>query len=296
MSSVPLADSHHPLLSSPSSSSTQQPHHHHHHNHNNHNHNHHHSSNPPTEDPDGVELESIFISDPHSAPLSPTADDLPSTMARSRRQNHEPSSSKMNSSSAVEYRRKNASIDGGEPSSAQQTESLLEHHSFTLDDDYETNKPASSSLLTLPPKDLRNFALLVILYFLQGVPMGLAMGSVPFLLKGKLSYGEVGVFTLSTYPYSLKLLWSPIVDAIWSPRMGRRKSWIVPIQATSALMLIWLGQNVDRLMEEASEKLYAITFVFFALVMLCATQDIAVDGVTLNLLPPLCLKNWGLRG
>lgn len=269
MSPAPLSDSHRPLLSSSSSST-------HHHN-NNHNH-HHHRSNSFREDVDDVELESIFISE---SPLSPTSDDPHSpTMTRSRRPNHEPSSTKMNSSSSVEHRRKNASVDGrnGESSSTQQTESLLERHTFTLDDDYETNKPASSSLLALPPQDLRNFVLLVILYFLQGVPMGLAMGSVPFLLKSKLSYGEVGVFTLSTYPYSLKLLWSPIVDAVWSPRMGRRKSWIVPIQATSAVMLIWLGQNVDRLMEEASEKLYAITFVFFALVMLCATQDIAVDG------------------
>ncbi|KAL0640749.1 hypothetical protein Q9L58_000055 [Maublancomyces gigas] len=214
-------------------------------------------------------------------------------MTRSRRQNnHDPSSSssKMNSSRSVEHRRKNASIDDGEPSSAQQSESLLERHTFALDDDddddYENTKPASASLLDLPPQDLRNFAMLVLLYFLQGVPMGLAMGSVPFLLKSKLSYGEVGVFTLATYPYSMKLLWSPIVDAIWSPRLGRRKSWIVPIQATSAVMLIWLGRNVDKLMEEASEKLYSITFVFFTLVMLCATQDIAVDGWALTLLSP----------
>lgn len=281
MSPPPLSDSHHlPLLSSSSSST-----------HNHHNHNHHRRSNSFHQDPDDVELESIFISDSHSTPLSPTADDSHSpTMTRSRRQNnHEPSSSKMNSSSSVEHRRKNASIDDGEPSSAQQTESLLEHHSFTLDDDYETNKPASASLLALPPQDLRNFALLVLLYFLQGVPMGLAMGSVPFLLKSKLSYGEVGVFTLATYPYSMKLLWSPIVDAIWSPRLGRRKSWIVPIQATSAVMLIWLGRNVDKLMEEASEKLYSITFVFFTLVMLCATQDIAVDGAAPKLLLPTVL-------
>lgn len=206
----------------------------------------------------------------------------------------------MNSSRSVEHRRKNASIDEGEPSSsfsAQQSESLLERHTFNLDDDddddYENTKPASASLLDLPPQDLRNFALLVLLYFLQGVPMGLAMGSVPFLLKSKLSYGEVGVFTLATYPYSMKLLWSPIVDAIWSPRLGRRKSWIVPIQATSAVMLIWLGRNVDKLMEEASEKLYSITFVFFTLVMLCATQDIAVDGAALKLLLPPFLERGG---
>ena len=108
--------------------------------------------------------------------------------------------------------------------------------------------------------------------------MGLAMGSVPFLLKHKLSYGEIGVFSLASYPYSMKLLWSPVVDAVWSPRWGRRKSWIVPVQAVSAVMLLWLGGQAEKLMAEASEKLYFFTFVFFCLVMLCATQDVAVDG------------------
>lgn len=83
---------------------------------------------------------------------------------------------------------------------------------------------------------------------LQGVPVGLAFGSVPFLLKAKLSYGQVGVFSLASYPYSMKLLWSPIVDAVYSRRFGRRKSWIVPIQATSGLLLLWLGSHIEALL------------------------------------------------
>jgi PAT family acetyl-CoA transporter-like MFS transporter 1 len=185
----------------------------------------------------------------------------------------------MNSSSAVEFRRAAHSLDGDDRPAAQQAEALVQRENFSLDSDWDANKPPSGSLLSLTSKDKRSFFLLVLLYFLQGVPMGLAMGSVPYLLKSKLSYGEIGVFTLATYPYSMKLLWSPIVDAIWSPKMGRRKSWIVPIQTFSALMLLWLGGRAERLMEEASQHLYYITFVFFALVMLCATQDIAVDGM-----------------
>ena len=84
---------------------------------------------------------------------------------------------------------------------------------------------------------------------LQGIPVGLAFGSVPFLLKAKLSYGQVGVFSLASYPYSLKLLWSPIVDAIYNRRMGRRKSWIVPIQCCSGLLLLWLGSYIEGFME-----------------------------------------------
>ena len=187
----------------------------------------------------------------------------------------------MNSSS-IEFRR-NArhSLDDMLASSPQQqAEFLMRRDSFTLDDPHhDVHKPASASLMALSKKDRHNFFLLVLLYFLQGIPMGLAMGSVPFLLKYKLSYGEIGVFTLASYPYSMKLLWSPIVDAIWSPRMGRRKSWIVPVQAVSAIMLLWLGGQAEKLMEEASQQLYFFTWVFFCLVMLCATQDIAVDGM-----------------
>jgi MFS transporter, PAT family, solute carrier family 33 (acetyl-CoA transportor), member 1 len=78
--------------------------------------------------------------------------------------------------------------------------------------------------------------------------VGLAFGSVPFLLKAKLSYGQVGVFSLASYPYSMKLLWSPIVDAIYNRRIGRRKSWIVPIQTCSGLLLLWLGSHVEGLL------------------------------------------------
>jgi len=42
------------------------------------------------------------------------------------------------------------------------------------------------------------------------------MGSIPFLLQSKASYTEIGIFSLASYPYSLKLLWSPIVDAVYS--------------------------------------------------------------------------------
>src|SRR6185312_11431970 len=80
---------------------------------------------------------------------------------------------------------------------------------------------------------------------LQGIPMGLAGGSVPFLLKSHLSYGQIGIFSLASYPYSLKLLWSPIVDAVWTPRVGRRKSWILPIQTLSGFGMIWLGGQAE---------------------------------------------------
>ncbi|CEQ42072.1 SPOSA6832_03845, partial [Sporobolomyces salmonicolor] len=101
----------------------------------------------------------------------------------------------------------------------------------------------------LSARDKRALALLVALYLLQGIPVGLAFGSIPFLLRSKLSYSQIGIFTLCTYPYSLKLLWSPIVDSIFSPKLGRRKSWIVPIQTVVGGLFWWLGGNVQGMME-----------------------------------------------
>ena len=159
--------------------------------------------------------------------------------------------------------------------------------SFSLDDEppLHGGLPSASTgtgFSDLPPQDRRNFLLLVLLYFLQGIPMGLATGSVPFLLKSYLSFGQIGVFSLASYPYSLKLLWSPIVDAVWSPKVGRRKSWILPVQFVSGIGMLYLGSRVEEMMKAAGanggEGVWNFTIWWFTLVFTCATQDIAVDG------------------
>lgn len=177
------------------------------------------------------------------------------------------------------------------PTSAEQTAELMSRESFTLDEAPPTPATpghANTSFKDLPVQDKKSFLLLVMLYFLQGIPMGLAMGSLPFLLKSHLSYGQIGIFSLASYPYSIKLLWSPIVDAIWNPTFGRRKSWIVPVQFLSGLSMIYLGGQIDEMMVAAGANggsgVWNFTGWWFFLVFMCATQDIAVDGWAISLL------------
>lgn len=151
-------------------------------------------------------------------------------------------------------------------------------------------KPRANASKSLPKQDRKAFAVLVILYLLQGVPVGLAFGSIPFILKTKLSFSQVGIFSLAAYPYSLKLLWSPIVDSIFSKKWGRRKSWIIPIQTISGLTLLYLGFFIDDLIADPQYNLTTITVYFFLLVFFCATQDIAVDGWALTCLSPEALS------
>ncbi|KAI9017937.1 acetyl-coenzyme A transporter 1-domain-containing protein [Phycomyces nitens] len=136
----------------------------------------------------------------------------------------------------------------------------------------------------LSEKDRGNFLLLVILYLLQGIPVGLSFGSIPFLLKSHMSYSQIAVFSLSSWPYSLKLIWSPIVDAVYTPKLGRRKSWIIPIQILTGILFMWLGSRIDAIMDAEHVPIYYLTFLFLTTIFFCATQDIAVDGWALTLL------------
>lgn len=191
--------------------------------------------------------------------------------------------------SHIELRRKH--VSSNDPAST--ATRVMSRDDFSLDHEPPPPTPQTPGMVNtsfgnLPPTDKRNFLLLVLLYFLQGIPMGLASGSVPFLLKSYLSYGQIGIFSLAAYPYSLKLLWSPIVDAVWSRRFGRRKSWITPIQTVSGLAMIYLGGGIDDMMKKAGEDngsgVWGFTGWWFLLVFLCATQDIAVDGWAISLL------------
>ncbi|KAL2128864.1 hypothetical protein VTI74DRAFT_8551 [Chaetomium olivicolor] len=189
----------------------------------------------------------------------------------------------------VELLRRNISHESSTSEGA--AAALMARNSFSLDDPIpKTPTVNNHGFFELPKKDQRNFGLLVLLYFLQGIPLGLATGSVPFLLKNHMSYGEIGIFSLASYPYSLKLFWSPIVDAVWSPKVGRRKSWILPIQLLSGIGMLWLGSKVESLMESTGKPggptVWGFTGWWFFLVLMCATQDIAVDGWALTLLTP----------
>ncbi|KAJ7630499.1 acetyl-coenzyme A transporter 1-domain-containing protein [Roridomyces roridus] len=135
-------------------------------------------------------------------------------------------------------------------------------------------------------EDKRAMALLCVLYLIQGVPLGLALGSIPFILREQLSYSQLATFALSGYPYSLKLLWSPIVDSVFFPSVGRRKSWIIPMQVIVGSIMLYLSLNVQVLMDDAKNHVNELTFLFTSLVFFSATQDIAVDGWALTLLSP----------
>lgn len=134
--------------------------------------------------------------------------------------------------------------------------------------------------------DKGNLLLLFFLYVLQGIPLGLA-GSVPMVLQAKrIGYRQQAMFSLVSWPFSIKLLWAPIVDSVFSSRFGRRKTWLVPTQYALGITMILISYIIDKLMGEggAAPNVFILTVIFFFLHFLAATQDIAVDGWALTML------------
>jgi len=140
-------------------------------------------------------------------------------------------------------------------------------------------------------EDKMSMVLLFILYALQGIPMGLC-GSIPLYLKERgTTYEGLSLFSLVSLPFSLKLVWAPLVDSCYLKDVGRRKTWLIPIQLlTGVVMLVgapfvghWLGGDVLTTTPTPPNVNYLTAF-FLALYFLMATQDIAVDGWALTML------------
>ena len=149
----------------------------------------------------------------------------------------------------------------------------------------DENRPRASVRHQLA-HDKGSLLLLLFLYMLQGIPLGLA-GSVPMLLQAKhIGYRQQAMFSLVSWPFSVKLLWAPIVDSVFSSTFGRRKTWLVPTQYALGVTMILLSFIVDTLMGEGGvpPNVLFLTVLFFFLHFLAATQDIAVDGWALTML------------
>jgi len=140
--------------------------------------------------------------------------------------------------------------------------------------------------------DERNIAVLLFLYVLQGIPLGLA-AAVPLILTNRnVSYKQQAEFSFAYWPFSIKLLWAPIVDSVFVAKFGRRKTWLVPVQYLIGATMLLLAQNVDFYLGHEDNNsgkgnepnVFILTCLFFFLNFLAATQDIAVDGWALTML------------
>ncbi len=113
-----------------------------------------------------------------------------------------------------------------------------------------------------------------VLYFAEGFPFGVITDTLPvFFRTHGVRLADIGLLSLVGLPWTLKFLWAPAVD-LW----GHRRTWILGCQGLLVVGLLAL------LMLNPSQVTGVVWVILVSLAMLSATQDIAIDAFTIELL------------
>ena len=125
-------------------------------------------------------------------------------------------------------------------------------------------------------------ASVAIMAFSSGLPLGIVWIAIPdWMRSAGIDIRLVGLMTLAQAPWSFKVLWSPLLDRYAPPWLGRRRGWIAISQVVLfalTLGLAGVGHHPDAP--------WVVAALAFAIALASATQDIAYDAYTVDVLKP----------
>ena len=116
-------------------------------------------------------------------------------------------------------------------------------------------------------------ATVLFLGFSSGLPLALSGGTLQaWLTVEDVDIKTIGLFSLVGLPYTLKFLWSPLMDRFVVPIFGRRRGWIALSQLT--LIGLILGMSITS----PQNGLWFLALLAFCLTFVSASQDVAIDA------------------
>ena len=151
-----------------------------------------------------------------------------------------------------------------------------------------------------PSSHRRNLLIMGAFGFAAGLPLPLSGFTLrQWLSEGGVSLAAIGLTANIGLAYTLKFLWSPLLDQAAPPfglaRFGRRRGWLLAIQPALGLACLGLALS-DPLSAPALQVLAAVAIAF-----LSASQDIVVDAWRIETFPErvqgvaLAAYIWGYR-
>jgi PAT family beta-lactamase induction signal transducer AmpG len=125
----------------------------------------------------------------------------------------------------------------------------------------------------------RKMAALLLLGFASGLPLFLTSKTLQaWMTVEGVDLGAIGLFSLVAIPYSLKFLWSPFLDCLVPPFLGRRRGWLVAIQGFLIVAIAAMA------LQKPSQSLQFLAINALIVAFLSATQDIAADAYRTDVL------------
>jgi PAT family beta-lactamase induction signal transducer AmpG len=119
----------------------------------------------------------------------------------------------------------------------------------------------------------RRLAEMALLGFASGLPLALTASTMQaWLTVTNVDIKKIGLFNQVQIPYTLKFVWSPLVDRYSILRLGRRRGWMLLSQLSLIVAIVVMG------MLSPAEHLPLIAVAALAVAFFSATQDVAVDA------------------
>jgi PAT family beta-lactamase induction signal transducer AmpG len=126
------------------------------------------------------------------------------------------------------------------------------------------------------PRARRTLGWVALLYFSEGLPLGLFFDLFPVHMRqGGVSPSDIGLLSLLGLAWTVKFLWAPLVDAV-----RRHRVWVAAANVGMGVVLAALALHPEAVAANASWPWFALA----AFTVLSATNDIATDGYTIELL------------
>lgn len=135
----------------------------------------------------------------------------------------------------------------------------------------------------------RKIAVILALGFASGLPFALTDDAFrAWMTKAELNLSTIGWFSLVSLPYSLKFLWSPLLDRYVPPFLGRRRGWIVLAQIALIAAILMIAVQMATISglatSERTWNLQLLALTAMVIAFLSATQDIAIDAYRADVL------------
>ena len=118
----------------------------------------------------------------------------------------------------------------------------------------------------------RTLPVIALVYLIEGFPMGVHELWPIYLRRHGASLAEVGLLSALGFAWTLKVLWSPLID-----RFGERRQWVAGSMAVMTAAILWISQSDPR---SISTPLWVALCVYC---LASATQDIAIDAYSISI-------------
>ena len=128
----------------------------------------------------------------------------------------------------------------------------------------------------------RKMAALTLIGFSSGLPLFLTSRTLQaWMTVEGVDLTAIGLFSLVGLPYSLKFIWSPLIDRFTVPILGRRRGWLITLQIGLLIAIALMA------FQQPKQALQLLAINAVAIAFLSASQDIAADAYRTDVLEEL---------